>query len=190
MRNYKITLVAAILLLSLSISGVAFGRPRRGENLHYMVKAKQPIYVHLNDFINSSESDQINPGKFKRAVGEALKRRNDMHFELVEDLAGADIAINGEIQKYTYSGRDPVDMFIGTWAIVLDMLRTENYVGLTVNYTVKDVKTGKILWSKRSRPSITKSDMSQEESTPLIIKKAAKLFVSKCFARPKKGPPY
>lgn len=190
MRNHKITLAAAILILSISISGIASGRPRRGENLHYMVKAKQPIYVHLNNFVNSSESDRINPGRFKRAVGEALKRRNDMHFELVEDPAEADISINGEIREYTYSGRDPIDMFIGTWAIALDMLRTENYVGLVINYNVSDAKTGKILWSKRSRPSITRSDMPEEESTPLIIKKAAKLFVSKCFGRPKKRPPY
>lgn len=186
MQRYSIIVVVGILILCLAMIDSAVGDPRREENLYYLVKERAPICVHLGKFINSSGSDQIVPEEFVKELEKALETRPDIRFKLVENPNGADISINGEIMEYIYSDHDPIDMFLGIWAVALDAVTTQDYVCLVVNYTVKDPKTGKVLWSKRLRPSVTKSDISEDQCTPLIMEKAAKQFISKSFERPKK----
>jgi len=188
MRRFSIIVLVGILILCLAPIDSASGDPRREKSLYYLAKAKRPIKVYMGKFINSSGSEKIDPGKFARVFGQTLEARKDIYiqFKLVENPDEADISISGEIKEYKYSEHDPIDMFMSTYTLILDAMTTQNYVGMVVNYTVKDPKTNKVLWSRRLRPSVTKSDMSEDQSTPLIIEKAANQFVSKCFKRPKR----
>lgn len=180
--------VVVILILCFAMIDSAMANPRREKSLYYLAEAKRPIKVYIGKFIDSSGSEEIDPEKFVRVFGATLEARRDIHiqFKLVEFLDDADISMSGEIKEYKYREKDPVDMFMSAYTLILDAMISQNYVGMVVNYTVKDPKTSKVLWSKRLRPSVTKSDMSEDQSTPLIIEEAAKQFISKCFKRPKK----
>lgn len=188
MRKHSIIAVVGILILCLGPIDSALGDPRREKSLYYLAEAKRPIKVYMGKFIDSSGSEKIDPEEFARVFGQTLEARRDIHiqFRLVESLDEADISISGEIKEYKYSERDPIDMFMSTYTLILDAMVSQNYVGMVVNYTVKDPKTNKVLWSRKLRPSVTKSDMSEDQSTPLMMEKAAKQFVSKCFKRPKR----
>jgi len=188
MRKYSIIVVVGILILCLAPIDSAFGDPRREKSLYYLAKAKRPIKVYMGKFINSSGSEKIDPENFARVFGQTLEARKDIYiqFKLAENPDEADISISGEIKEYKYSETDPIDMFMSTYTLILDAMSSQNYVGMAVNYTVKDPKTNKVLWSRRLRPSVTKSVMSEDQSTPLIIEKAANQFVSKCFKKPKR----
>lgn len=188
MRRYNVIVVVGILILCLAPIDSAMGNPRREKSLYYLAKANRPIKVYMGKFIDSSGSEKINPEEFARVFGQTLEARKDIYiqFKLVENPDEADISISGEIKEYKYSEHDPIDMFMSTYTLILDAMVSQNYVGMIVNYTVKNPKTNKVLWSRRLRPSVTKPDMSEAQSTPLIMEEAAKQFVSKCFKRPER----
>ena len=53
-----------------------------------------------------------------------------------------------------------------------------------MEFTVTDTRTGAVLW-KDSASGYMKKVMTPEESIPLIYDKVSRVFVSKCFGKPK-----
>ena len=68
----------------------------------------------------------------------------------------------------------------------MDLVTVQSYARLEFYVEVHDPGKGELLWKKNLKATLTKSDMSYEESIGLIMERAAKVFIRKCFGRPKK----
>jgi hypothetical protein len=183
MKSLKIVFLAGVFILSLCQGADSAARY---ETLYHLVKTGRIVKVWIGQFLNSTGNKEIKPGDFADALEDALRERKSANFVLVANPADADIWISGDIEKYIYQDVDPIDMALGWGGLAMDAVVKENYVGLEIAYTVKDPKTGRAIWSKTLRPSITKADMPEEGCLQLILAEGAREFVSRCFRRPRK----
>lgn len=183
MRSLKIGFLAVVFVLSLSL---AADSAARYETLYHLVKTGRIVKVWIGQFLSSTGNKEIKPADFVDVLENALEKRKSANFVLVANPADADIWISGDIEKYIYQEVDPIDMALGLGGLAMDAMVKENYVALEISYTVKDPRTGRVIWSKTLRPSITKADMPEEGCLQLILAEGARQFVSRCFRRPRK----
>jgi hypothetical protein len=153
----------------------------RGKNLSSMTEGKT-IKIYLGDF--KSDSDKINADAFKNVMKDFLAGRKKESFEIVADKKDSEIVIESKILAYRYLEKDPIDNVIGgTTALIVDALVPQNYVQVKVEFTVFATDSMRKLWSKKDVVSVTKTNMLEQESIPLVLKESAKRFVALCFVK-------
>ena len=67
-----------------------------------------------------SEKKALEPAVLKQAVEKALQGRKSIHFSVVPTEAEAELTIDTEVNGFTFSETDPVDMLVGVGAAALD----------------------------------------------------------------------
>ena len=86
------------------------------------------------------------------------------------------------VKNFVFKEDDPIDIFLPI-ALVVDLAKNQKYVRLEFDVKVRDAKNNTILWKKFLKPTLTESNLNRQNSVDLIMQRAAKIFVSKCFSR-------
>ncbi|MDD5136011.1 MAG: hypothetical protein PHN63_01530 [Candidatus Omnitrophica bacterium] len=177
MAKKLVLMVCLFSLIGLSTA------PAQEEPIGRMFKA-EPVKVYIKDVVNQSGQDQITPASFKKELVDSLHERRAMKFEVVDNPAGSDIQVAAVITKYQYLEKGPIKFSPGVETMLLDAAATmtENYVEMSVDYTVTDTKTNKELW-RHTISEYIKKKMTPEESIPLIYDVETRAFVWKCFGK-------
>lgn len=180
----RLVIFVAVLVLALLITPIFV----KSDNLYEFVMDKQAVNVKIHQFSVAMECKEIDAAKLADAFKEALRKRVSVKFNIVEDPKDADLVVSGDVDSFVYSEKDPIDILIPI-GLVIDLLTTQNYARMIFNVSVYSPAEDKIVWEKRLKGTVNKSDMPRDESLFLVMERSAKIFVRECFARPRKKRP-
>lgn len=153
------------------------------EGLYNIFCSKPSVNVYVSDITDSTKENKVDVVGLKKELEDALSARKSISFKVVKDKKDADIIVDCNVTRYYWSASDPVDMLLGTGAIIYDTVTVENYAYMEAVFTVTDAKKNKTLWQEKLKIDLTKKKMTQQESVPLINKKVAKIFLRDCFGK-------
>jgi len=148
-----------------------------------MASQKKLINIKLESFsVKKDFQNIINGTTFAKTFKDFLKKNKVFNFNIVENRDKADIVISGDVKNFVFKEDDPIDIFLPI-ALVVDLAKNQKYVRLEFDVKVRDAKNNTILWKKFLKPTLTESNLNRQNSVDLIMQRAAKIFVSKCFSR-------
>lgn len=183
-RIYLI-LVAGIITAYLVFGFYSVVTAHRAKNLYDFALSAKTVNVHIGEFASSDETKKIKTEDLKKAIRQRLIDRKTTDFNIVNKGREADLSIIGKITKFDYRDNDPVDIYFPPIGLVMDLATQKNYVRLEYEITVLDNKKNKVVWKKQLKATVTEFEMGKEKSVPLIIDRAAYVFIKECFGRPK-----
>ena len=160
------------------------GECRPQDNLYKMFSKKDQVKVFVHDAKDASHAQKVDLGELKREIEDALTSRRSINFEMVSNKEDADILIDCNVKEFVWMKEDPMDDVHGIEAIVLDAVITCNYARLQAIFTVKDGPSGKVLWKRTIKATLTEKDMDEAKSMPMANERVIKVFMRKCFAKP------
>jgi len=148
------------------------------------IRDKTPVKVCVKDITNQSGQAKIATDAFKAMLEKSFHERRSIKFETVNSPAESKIQVSAVIKNYQYMEKGPLKPSIGVETTLLDAAATmtENYVEMSVDYTVTDTKTDKVLWQGNVNEYL-KQKMTSEESIPLISDILARTFIWRCFGK-------
>jgi hypothetical protein len=184
-KKSLLSMMLALFLLSFaSFASLSAGEETIGALFANKIRDKVPVKVYIKEVVNQSGQEQMLPKSFREALAHSFHQRRSIRFEVVNDPAGSDIQISAVIKKYQYLERGPFkpNPGLGTMLLEAAATATQNYVEMSVEYTVSDTKTDKRLWQRTINEYI-KKNMTPEGSIPLIYNAVTKTFIWKCFGK-------
>lgn len=160
------------------------GECRPQNNLYKTFSKKDQVKVFIHDAKDASHAQKVDLRELKQEIEDALTSRKSINFKVVPNKEDADILIDCDVKEFVWMKEDPMDGVHGIDAIVLDAVMTHNYARLQAIFTVKDAPSGKVLWIRTIKATLTEKDMDEEKSIPMANERAIKVFMRKCFAKP------
>ena len=152
-------------------------------NLYNMCRAKRVVKVYMPDIQNLSGSEKVDAVDLKQKLTAALKARKSINFEVVDKREASDITIDCAVTAFYWASSDPIDMIFGTAVLAYDLVTVQNYAYLEADFEVFDTKKGKAVWSERLKVDLTKENMDEGQSIPLINDRTVKVFIRDCFSK-------
>ncbi len=183
MKKYRIYfLTAALVIAALAI----FAKVSlvRSDNLYGYATDKDAVNIRIDEFSVEPEASEFDGKLLTEALKTALRNRVSVKFNIVDNPDQADLIVVGKARKFTYLKKDPIDILIPI-GLVIDLLTTQNYSRLKFDIEVHNTAEEKVVWKRHLIATVNKRNMSREASIPLTIERTAKVFVRKCFGRPK-----
>ncbi|MFH1665390.1 MAG: hypothetical protein ABIA77_04505 [Candidatus Omnitrophota bacterium] len=159
------------------------GECRLEESLYDVLKPRGEIRVYVPDIESSEEIAAEETVSLKEALEDALVTRMTLNFKIVPRKEESDIVISCTVTDFLWTEEDPVDNITGIGPIVLDALVKEEYGRVRAVFAVTDAGTGKILWEHELKATITKKDMTRDQSRPLLNERIIKIFMRDCFSK-------
>jgi len=184
MRRILSSAVALIMVLVFANTGLGMDKG----NLYNQFYKKRVVKVYLPDIENLSAGNKVDAAGLKEDLKQALKNRRSIRFKVVEEKSAADIVIDCNLTAFYWASEDPIDMVFGTAGIIYDTITIENYAYQEAVFTVTDAKSDKKLWQKTLKIDLTRKNMTEQESVPLINKKTVKIFMRDCFSKKRRKP--
>lgn len=192
MRKYFVIICIIAVMFSLC----EYGECRQKENLWEMLSDSKEVKTYVADVTDSSGDASDMLTGLKKALEDALATRMTINFVLVEAEEEADIVVKSDITERIWLENDPVDQIHGLSSAALDAAISENYGRLQALFTVerggKDIiikplrriaKRRNIIWKQKLQATVTKKDMPEEASKPLLEERIISVFMRKCFSK-------
>ncbi len=179
-------------LLSFFVAGVVLfystgTYARREANMIEFFEKRYITKVCVEEVTNSSGDRAIDTAVVKGNIEQALLDRKSHRFEIVETEAEADIVVKMDITEYFFTTEDPVDMIVSPLAIAIDKMKKDHYARMQARVTVVDAKTGRELWKRSIKSTITDATMSEEESYERSQERIVKILVRRLFSKKRRG---
>ncbi len=183
MKIAKIFSVACLISL-LSLSLALADEPTIGWLFNDKIDKQLPVKVYIKDIIDESGQLKLASEPFKKELENSLHERRSIKFLVVNNAAESDIQIAAVIKNFKYMEKGVFKPSPGVGTMLLDAAATmsQNYVEMSVEFTVIDSKTGQTLW-KNTISQYLKKIMTEAESKPLIYDAVTRTFVWKCFGK-------
>jgi hypothetical protein len=144
-----------------------------------------PVAVAVLEPVNHSQDEAFSTADFKKALEEKLAARRTPRFA-VGDPSAAEITLETEVTESMFTEHDPVDKLSGIGGTAYDAATVEHYARLTAVFTVKDAKSGRVLWTDKLKGTVTDKTMSRDESRPKVAARAAEIFIREAFGKKRK----
>ena len=193
----KVALV--LLVIGLALTCISSGECQQEKhNLYTALWDVSEIKVYVADITDSSGAAGDMLRGIKGQLEHALESRMSLNFKLVRDPEDADLVITTDVVERVWADHDPIDIDDlppGWLSVAVDAAKDEDYgriqAFMTVERGPKDrlrgelrrLRRGKILWRMEVSANITKENMTEEESKPLLEMELARVFVYKCFGK-------
>lgn len=175
-----VTVVAAGFVMGIYSSVAA----HLAKNLYNYASKNDTVNIYIGDFSPSDRAKEIDPARLAEAFEVRLRDRKTVRFNVVDRVEDADLAVSGRIKIFRYLDKDPVDILIPI-GLVIDLLTQKNFARLDYTVSVLDTKKKKVVWKRALRATLTEFEVPKEKSIPLIIDRAAYVFIKECFGKPK-----
>ncbi len=183
MKKINVIILTVLMLMAVLASSTTV-IARKAKSLYGFAMSKKEVNIYIGKFRGSDKAKEIDAKKLIEAIESRLKKRKTITFNIVKDLKDADLSVRGGILRYIYREKDPIDIFIPL-GLIIDLFTDKNYARLEFEVEVLDTKKKKIVWDRYLKATITQFDLSKEKSIPLIIDRAAYVFIKECFGKPK-----
>lgn len=166
------------------LAGQALAQDPRGALYEELARAKE-VKVYVAPPADPSGKTGLDPVLFQKRIEEALKARKSIHFSTVSSEAEAQFKVETEIEGFSFSEKDPVDMLIGVGGTAMDAIKEDHFAAMDIKMTVREV-SGSERWSGKIHASVTDERMTEAESRQRILDRAAEMFVREAFGKPKR----
>ena len=166
------------------LAGPVSAQDRRGVLYEELAPAKE-VLVYVAPPTDPSGKTSLNQELFQKKIGDALKARKSIHFSIVALESEARFKVETEIEGFTFSEKDPVDMLIGIGGTAMDAVKDDHFAAMDAKMSVREV-SGSERWSGKIHASITDEKMTEAESRERILDRAAEVFVREAFGKPKR----
>jgi hypothetical protein len=208
MRKLFVIFIVAAMVLSLATpQGECRGQmhPSDGQtmikNLYTELEDIRGIRIYVADVIDNSGGEMKGMlADAKKAIEDAFASRMSLDFKIVNSEADADLIIIVKVEERIWLDHDPIDSDkgIGFPATLADAALDEDYARIQADVIVKkgpnasrDVAKalrrlhirGDIVWEKKVTATVTKMEMTEEASKPLIEERLAHIILRKCFGK-------
>lgn len=194
MRKFFTVCIAAFVLLACFVQD---GICREKVNFYDILGDAKEVKTYVADVTGASEDAKDMTGDLQKILEDALATRMSINFVLVKDETDADIIITCHIIERVWMENDPVDQVHGLGAAALDIALQQNYARMKAEFTVargperKDLfkwmggflLRRKFLWEETLDAMVTKTEMPEKESIPLVEERLVKVFMRRCFSR-------
>lgn len=177
----KRVLFAVFMIGALLISHNAQCRTKG--NLYDALKNKDQVKVFVHDTKDATKAQKMDLGELRREIEDALTSRKSINFKIVSQKEDADILITCDVKEFVWMEEDPIDDVYGLEGIVMDAVMTHNYARVQAVFSVLDGASGKILWSRKLKATLTQAEMDEAKSIPLINERIIEIFMMKCFSK-------
>lgn len=184
-RRYLILSISIVVLFSLVLGIYSIVTAKKAKNLYNFAMSSKKVNIHIGEFRGSDKAKDISVEDMIEALKLRLKNRKAINFNIVEKIDDADLSISGKIFKFIYLKKDPIDIYFPPVGLVVDALTDKSYARLEYEIRVLNTKKKKEVWKRYFKATVTEFDMREEDSIPLIIDRAAYVFIKECFGRPK-----
>ncbi|MFC1570240.1 hypothetical protein ACFL4E_00470 [Candidatus Omnitrophota bacterium] len=194
MRKLFTMCVAAFMLLACFVQN---GMCREQVNFYDILNNAREVKTYVADITDSSGQAKGMTGELKKVLEDALATRMSIHFVLVKDKKDADIVITCDITESIWLKDDPIDNIHGIGPAAYDIAMKQNYARMNAVFTVERGPEKKelfkwmggrflrreYLWKEEISGQVTKTDMPEKESIPLVEERLVKVFMRRCFSR-------
>ena len=178
----KKVLFAVLMSCMMLISHKGECRPL--DNLYDTLSKKDQVRVFVHDAKDISHAQKVNLKAARQGIEDALARRKSINFKIVPNKEDADIIVDCYIKEFVWMEEDPIDDVHGIAPLVMDAVMSANYARVQAEFSVLDGSSGKVLWKRTVKSTLTEKDMNEEKSLPMARERVIKVFMRKCFAKP------
>ncbi|MFH0731500.1 MAG: hypothetical protein V2A72_01085 [Candidatus Omnitrophota bacterium] len=179
-KAYNIIIISAALL-SVALTSPGYCASKR--NLYNKFCGQKQVNVFVQDFVNATGENKVDVKDLQQKLKDALDARKSINFTVVNSKEEADIVITCDVTKFQWLENDPVDMVYGVGPIAYDLLTDDNYAQLDTKFSVTDAKKNRLLWKDDVTVYITRKDMDEQASAPIVNEKCVKTFIRECFGK-------
>ena len=152
-------------------------------NLYNVLKNKDQVKVFVHDTKDATAARKMDLGELRREMEDALTSRKSINFKIVSQKEDADIIITCDVKEFVWMEEDPIDDVYGLEGVILDAVMTYNYARVQAVFSVIDGASGKVLWTRKLKATLTQAEMDEEKSIPLVNERIIKIFMRKCFSK-------
>jgi len=160
------------------------GECRPLDNLYDTLSKKDQVKVFVHDAKDVSHAKKVNLKAVRQGIEDALSSRKSINFKVVPSKEEADIIVDCYVKEFVWMKEDPIDDVHGVAPLVMDAVMNANYARVQAEFSVLDVPSGKVLWKRTIKATLTEKDMNEEQSLPMARERVIKVFMRKCFAKP------
>jgi hypothetical protein len=170
------------------------------KNLYTELEDVRGIRVYVADVTDSSGKMQGMLADTKKAIENEFASRMSLDFKIVSNKADADFIIKVDIEERIWLDHDPIDSDkgVGTPATVADVMLDEDYARIQADVIIekgpnpsrgvaKALKSlrvrGDVVWKREITATVTKMDMTEEASKPIIEERLAHIIMRNCFGK-------
>ena len=190
----RVLLTVLVLSIILVMAFPQEGECRLRKNFYSMLSDAKEVRTYVASVTDSSGEAGDMLGGIKKTLESALMARMSTNFIIVQDEKDADLVITCDITERIWRDSDPVDTPSLAGAVA-DAALVQDYGRIQAVFTVKRGEDNKvkslsrlrkkrtILWQKKVSADITKSDMSEDASKPLLEERLVQIFIRKCFGK-------
>lgn len=114
------------------------------KNLYSKFKGNSRIRVYLGEVTIEAKDAYVNVNVFRSVFDDVLKKRLNIEFVPVRDIADADVVVTARIKDYTFS-KSVLPSFFGAGALVADATAPKSAAKLIVDYKVLKPKSKGVL---------------------------------------------
>ncbi|HPS20815.1 MAG TPA: hypothetical protein PKY78_07520 [Candidatus Omnitrophota bacterium] len=157
------------------------------DNLYNRTLHNKEIKLFVSDVTDSTKEKKASVADIKAEICSALSMRGSANLKIAKAANEADMIVECDVTENIWTADDPMDSPSAA-GMIMDAMRDASYARIQATFIVKDAKTGNVLWSEPLKATLTKEEMSEKDSVPLISARLAKVFVINCFGRSKSSP--
>ena len=177
---FTFTLIAALF------SGEIISSAKTLTWMGYLIKnRKKTISVYVENCTNSTDNKNIDVADLKKRIEHAFLTRMSHKFEIAKKESDADIILKGDIFEYYWTEEDPIDMVYGAGAIAMDVVKKDHYVRMQINFSIFLPDTGRRLWNRRLKATITNPTMTEKQSYDMANERMVEVLMRALFKKPK-----
>ncbi len=176
-----------IFFLAFCFAAISYADRR---NVYEMFKEKPHIKVYLKKVDSDVDDPYVKINEFKRIFEDVHRKRIKIKFVPVDSADKADVVATVKIKDYIFRKKAMPSIF-GAAAVAADTLAMKSSAKLSVDYTLTDPKTGKIITEFKNfttnarRP--VKSMEDGNKAFEFAAEKNINRFIYKAFHEQKQG---
>ncbi len=165
----RLSLFTLVSALALMMVFPRTGECSRRETLYeWLIEKERPIKTYVTDVTDSTGHAEKCVSLLKKDLEDMLATRKNISFVVVPDKKDADIIMTSEIVEFFWTDTDPVDEITGIGPILMDAAMKEHYGRMTVIFTITDTQSGKLIWDRKLKATLT-GDYITEENAPEML---------------------
>ena len=134
----------------------------------------------------------------KDSLEDALEARQTLNFKIVRSENDADLVITTDVVERVWADHDPIDSdhLPPGWASwVVDAAKDDDYGRIqaimvvtqgpnsNIHRELGKYKRRKVIWKREVSADVTQSEMTEEESKPILEEEIARVFIRKCLSK-------
>lgn len=178
----RINLIGFLSVLYLAAASSAYADPNP---VYEKLSRQGAVSIYVENVVDATKDKKLDVAGLKTEIEKALAARKSIQFKVVNQASEAEYTLNGSIKDFGWSDHDPVDMLMGTAAIAVDAAKVEDYAFMIGDFSLKETKSGQLIWKNEVRATVTKGGMSEKDSLPLINEDMADILIRSAFGKKK-----